>query len=129
MAAKPKKAEPEAQSIDSAYDEFRRRVLLIVGKEAPLEEVSAPAEGAYKSVTLYYTDPAANSDKIYKIDMIRSRGLYSVNFAYGRRGGTLTEGTKTVNPVVLTEAERLFKKLVDEKKSKGYTERIDGGLK
>ncbi|NJK73456.1 MAG: WGR domain-containing protein [Microcoleus sp. SU_5_6] len=48
--------------------------------------------------------------------------LYSVNFRYGRRGANLKEGTKTDTAVPLTQAEKVFDKLVAEKVKKGYRE-------
>ena len=47
---------------------------------------------------------------------------YVVNFAYGRRGGKLTTGTKTKVPVSLAEAQAIFNKIVGEKRDKGYQE-------
>jgi bifunctional non-homologous end joining protein LigD len=44
-----------------------------------------------------------------------------VIFAYGRRGSTLTTGTKTNVPVDLERARAIFEKLVREKTAKGYT--------
>ncbi len=45
---------------------------------------------------------------------------YVVNFRYGRRGAVLKEGTKTVFPVALPEAEKVFEALETEKRKKGY---------
>lgn len=61
-----------------------------------------------------------NSDKVYEVDLCESGEKYFVNFRYGRRGTELKEGTKTTAPVNLTEAEKIFQKLVDEKTRKGY---------
>lgn len=61
-----------------------------------------------------------NSDKIYEVDLCEIGGQYLVNFRYGRRGASLKEGTKTLSPVSLEEAEILFEKLVNEKSKKGY---------
>src|SRR6185295_17512802 len=47
-------------------------------------------------------------------------------FAYGRRGATMNTGTKTGSPVTHAEAQRIYDKLVREKKGKGYTEGPDG---
>ncbi len=62
----------------------------------------------------------ANSDKVYEVDLCELNGAYLVNFRYGRRGASLTEGSKTANPVALAEAEKIFAKLVSEKTRKGY---------
>ena len=48
-----------------------------------------------------------------------------VNFAYGKRGATLTTGTKTSFPVSEDVARKIFDKLIAEKKAKGYTEGQD----
>ena len=56
-----------------------------------------------------------NSDKLYEVDLCEMGGKYIVNFRYGRRGAELKEGAKTTSPVELTEAEKVFQKLVDEK--------------
>ena len=72
-----------------------------------------------KRVSLHYQ--ASNSDKVYEVDLCRiAEDKYLVNFRYGRRGKNLKEGSKTGQAVVLTEAERIFKKLVEDKKKKGY---------
>lgn len=67
-----------------------------------------------------------NSDKIYEVDLCEFDGVYLVNFRYGKRGASLTEGTKTVNPVGQAEAEKIFQKLVDEKTRKGYQTLAEG---
>jgi bifunctional non-homologous end joining protein LigD len=75
-------------------------------------------------ITLYYRE--GSSDKVYQA-AIESKGeLFAVNFAYGRRGTTLTTGTKTSSPVDYDTAQKIFTKLVNEKKAKGYTEGADG---
>ena len=61
------------------------------------------------------------SDKVYEVDLCEvGTNEYVVNFRYGKRGAQLREGTKTVFPVPLAEAEKVFTKLVNEKTSKGY---------
>lgn len=60
------------------------------------------------------------SDKVYEIDLCESGDGYLVNFRYGRRGATLKDGTKTVFPVPLSEAEKVFFALEQEKRKKGY---------
>lgn len=71
-------------------------------------------------VTLYCQQ--GNSDKVYIIDKVAAGGGFVVNFAYGRRGSTLTTGTKTAQPVSETKADRIFSKLQSEKMAKGYFE-------
>ena len=72
-----------------------------------------------KRTTLHYQ--AGNSDKVYEVDLCCvGEERYLVNFRYGKRGGNLKEGTKTVEPVTLAKAEQTFTKLVNSKKVKGY---------
>ena len=60
------------------------------------------------------------SDKVYDLEVTTRNGLYQVSFAYGRRGGTLTYGTKT-GWVSKGKAEDVFNHLIREKRAKGYT--------
>ncbi|WP_207534428.1 hypothetical protein [Desertivirga arenae] len=71
-----------------------------------------------KQVSLYYQE--GTSDKVYEIDLLQTGQDYVVNFRYGKRGSTLKEGTKTIFPVVLSEAEKVFDSLEQEKRKKGY---------
>ena len=72
-----------------------------------------------KRVSLHYL--AGNSDKVYEVDLCQiAEDKYLVNFRYGRRGKSLKEGSKTVQAVSLVEAEKLFNKLIADKKKKGY---------
>jgi bifunctional non-homologous end joining protein LigD len=75
-------------------------------------------------VTLYYRE--GSSDKVYQAAIAPAGELFVVNFAYGRRGSTLTTGTKTSSPVDYDAAKKIFTKLVNEKKAKGYTEGESG---
>jgi bifunctional non-homologous end joining protein LigD len=71
-----------------------------------------------QSASLHFRE--GNSDKEYHA-AIEPRGEgYLVTFAYGRRGNTLTTGTKTSYPVSLAEATKVFDKLVASKLAKGY---------
>jgi len=74
--------------------------------------------------TLYYRE--GSSDKVYQSAIEPADELFVVNFAYGRRGSTLTTGTKTSSPVDYDTAKKIFTKLVNEKKAKGYTEGEEG---
>lgn len=74
--------------------------------------------------TLYFKDDT--SDKVYHAEIAPSGDLFVVNFAYGRRGATLTTGTKTQTPVPLAQAQKIYDKLVAEKMAKGYTPGEDG---
>lgn len=75
-----------------------------------------------KSVHLEFIE--GTSDKEYNIQIIvpdtRKFNEYEVNFQYGRRGGTLTHGSKTISPVTWKEAVLIYDKLKAEKIAKGY---------
>ncbi len=61
------------------------------------------------------------SDKAYNATLLQTGdNAYVVNFEYGRRGATLTLGTKTSSPVTLDKAEKIYEKLIAEKRGKGY---------
>jgi bifunctional non-homologous end joining protein LigD len=77
------------------------------------------------SVSLYYRE--GSSDKVYQAAIEPKEGGYVVNFAYGRRGSTLTSGTKTSSPVGRIEAEKIFERLVAEKMKKGYRQGESSG--
>jgi bifunctional non-homologous end joining protein LigD len=71
-----------------------------------------------QSASLYYSE--GSSDKEYHASIEPKGEGYLVNFAYGRRGNTLTTGTKTTYPVSLHQATKVFDKLVASKLAKGY---------
>jgi bifunctional non-homologous end joining protein LigD len=75
-------------------------------------------------VSLYYRE--GSSDKVYQAAIEPAGSQFVVNFAYGRRGATLTTGTKTSSPVDYAAAKKIYGKLVGEKKAKGYTEGATG---
>jgi bifunctional non-homologous end joining protein LigD len=78
-------------------------------------------------VTLYHRK--GSSDKVYQAAIEPAGNQFVVNFAYGRRGATLTTGTKTSSPVDYDTAKKIFTKLVSEKKNHPktpYTEGADG---
>lgn len=75
-------------------------------------------------ITLSYRE--GPSDKVYQAAIEPQNGLYVVNVAFGRRGSTLQTATKTSGPVDLVTAQKVFRKVVAEKKAKGYTEAEDG---
>src|SRR4051812_16786027 len=60
------------------------------------------------------------SDKAYHCAIKEIEGGFIVPFAYGRVGSTLSTGCKTVAPVALDKAKKIFDKLVAEKVGKGY---------
>jgi bifunctional non-homologous end joining protein LigD len=74
--------------------------------------------------TLYYRE--GSSDKVYQTTIESKGGGYVVTFAYGRRGATLTTGTKTQAPVDYDTAKTIYDRLVREKTAKGYTPGADG---
>jgi bifunctional non-homologous end joining protein LigD len=80
--------------------------------------------GQLEKTSLYYRDNS--SDKVYHAQIEEQAGRYVVNFQYGRRGSTLQAGTKTAVPVDYAKAVKIFEKLVQEKKAKGYTTGEDG---
>ncbi|MCE2721991.1 MAG: hypothetical protein LW865_01715 [Betaproteobacteria bacterium] len=53
--------------------------------------------------------------KVYQVFLIPEGDGYRVNFANGRKGGTLAHGTKTATPVPLEAAQKIFDKVVREK--------------
>ena len=75
-------------------------------------------------ITLYYRE--GSSDKVYQAAIEPHGEGFVVNIAYGRRGSTMSTGTKTQTPVDYDTATRIFTKLVNEKKAKGYTEGPEG---
>jgi len=77
-----------------------------------------------ESITLYFRQ--GSSDKIYQAAIEPKDDGYLVTFAYGRRGSTLSTGTKTQSPVSHDEAKAIYEKLIREKTAKGYTPGADG---
>ena len=79
---------------------------------------------AIARASLYYAE--GSSDKEYHAEIVEVEGGNVVNFRYGRRGSSLTAGTKTSEPVDFAQAKKIFDKLVKEKTSKGYTPDVSG---
>ncbi len=77
-----------------------------------------------KTTSLYFRQ--GSSDKEYHVRLEAKGGGFVVNTAFGRRGSTLSTGTKTSAPVYYDMALMIFEKLVNEKKAKGYTEGANG---
>jgi bifunctional non-homologous end joining protein LigD len=73
---------------------------------------------------LYYRQ--GNSDKVYQAAIEPKADGHIVSYAYGRRGQTLTTGTKTQTPVPLEKAQSIHAKLIASKLAKGYTPAEDG---
>jgi len=59
-------------------------------------------------------------------EIVEVAGGNVVNFRYGRRGASLTSGTKTAAPVDFAHAKMIYDKLVKEKTAKGYTPDVSG---
>ncbi|MBV8226758.1 MAG: DNA ligase [Verrucomicrobia bacterium] len=72
-----------------------------------------------ESVTLYFREGSA--DKVYQVVLKESADGWVVNFEYGRRGSTMTPGTKTSGAVPYAKAKGIYNKLVNSKLAKGYT--------
>ena len=79
---------------------------------------------APESSVLFYKE--GGSDKVYQVQLEPENKLWIVNYQYGRRGSTLTSGTKTESPVEYEKARKIFVKAITEKKAKGYTEDTSG---
>ena len=82
-----------------------------------------------KSASLYFRE--GSSDKVYHATVEEKDGGHVVNFQYGRRGGTMTTGSKTSSPVTLDEAVKVWTKLINSKLAKGYrhmTDEIQGAI-
>lgn len=76
-------------------------------------------------ITLYFKQ--GSSDKVYNASLEEvENNRFVVNFAYGRRGATLTTGTKTNTPLGYDSAKSIYDKLVQSKTSKGYTSGATG---
>jgi len=85
--------------------------------------VTAP-QAKPERITLFYRE--GSSDEVYQASIEPAGELFVVNFAFGRRGSTLNTGTKTQTAVDYNTAARIFTKLVDEKRAKGYTQGPEG---
>lgn len=71
-------------------------------------------------VTLYYQ--GGGSDKVYQASLEgTNNGGFMVNFAFGRRGTSLNQGSKTTTPVPYSKAKKIYDQLVYSKEAKGYT--------
>ena len=77
-----------------------------------------------QSISLYYKE--GSSDREYHVQLESAGNGFVVNFQYGRRGSTLQIGTKTTSPIPLDKAQKIYDKLISEKKGKGYTEGMEG---
>jgi bifunctional non-homologous end joining protein LigD len=76
------------------------------------------------NTTLFFTE--GSSDKVYSAQLEAKGDGWIVNFQYGRRGSSLTAGSKTPDPVEYGKALKIYQKLVSEKTSKGYSPDAEG---
>ena len=65
-----------------------------------------------ESITLYFR--SGPSDKVYQASISPKDAGYLVHFAYGRRGSTLSTGSKTPAPVEYPIAKDIYDRLVRE---------------
>ncbi|WP_395750118.1 WGR domain-containing protein [Prosthecobacter sp.] len=78
------------------------------------------------STTLYFRQ--GPSDKVYRVSIQLKDHGFMVHVAYGRRGSTLTTGSKTPAPVEYQIAKGIYDQLIKEKTAKGYTPGTDAGF-
>jgi len=79
---------------------------------------------AIEKTSLYFSQGSSNKE--YHAEIVEVSTGFVVNFRYGRRGGTLTSGTKTPTPVDFSQAQKIYDKLVKDKTAKGYTPDVSG---
>lgn len=72
-----------------------------------------------RSIRLFFQEGA--SDKVYHAAIVKDGDAYTVTCEWGRRGSTLSQGSKAVR-VSLAAATKKFEALVREKTGKGYQE-------
>jgi len=70
-----------------------------------------------QSIELFFQE--ATSDKVYNASIVEENGLFTVRVEWGRRGSTLSTGTKAVK-TTRALAQKVFDRVVAEKVSKGY---------
>lgn len=87
-------------------------------------EANDLSAGLDERISLYLTE--GSSDKEYHAQLVASGAGYCVNFQYGRRGSSLTAGTKTKTPVDYPAAKAAYDKLIKEKMGKGYSTGLAG---
>lgn len=61
------------------------------------------------------------TERVHEVDLVEvSRGQCVVNFRYGKRGGVLKDGSRTVLPIPMEEARKTFEWEIKTKQDKGY---------
>jgi len=73
-----------------------------------------------KSIQLFFQE--GSSDKVYNAAIMEDGGKFTVSVEWGRRGSKLNTGSKAVK-VSRADADKMFDRLVREKRGKGYEER------
>ncbi len=77
--------------------------------------IGAPSEIGAVVQRADLTCRSGSKDAVYHLQIVRRKDGYTVDYANGRRGGTLANGTKTKSPVALEAAQTIFDKVVREK--------------
>ncbi|MBA3398029.1 MAG: WGR domain-containing protein [Deltaproteobacteria bacterium] len=72
-----------------------------------------------KSIQLFFQE--GSSDKVYNASIVKDGDAYTVTCEWGRRGATLSQGSKGLK-ISLAAATRKLEALVREKTAKGYQE-------
>lgn len=70
-----------------------------------------------KTIELFFQEGA--SDKVYNAEILEQGGKFTVSVAWGSRAVKLDTGSKAVK-VSRADADKMFDKLVREKRGKGY---------
>lgn len=71
-----------------------------------------------EKISLYFKE--GSSDKEYHLQLEAQGDGYVVNFQYGRRGSSLTSGTKTKGPIPYDKAKKVYDAKLKEQLGKGY---------
>lgn len=79
-----------------------------------------------KTASLYFRQGGSDKEYHVRLEASADGTGFIVSYRYGRRGASLTTGTKTTAPVAYAKAVAVFDKLVADKQSKGYTQGQDG---
>lgn len=75
-----------------------------------------------KRIELFFQEQP--SDKVYNVELVKTKKGWTVHVEWGRRGSNLQKGTKAVD-ASLEAAEKAFDKVVRQKMRKGYEEHTD----
>ncbi len=72
-----------------------------------------------KSIVLNFSE--GSSDKTYQAQIKAEGDGFVVDFQFGRRGGPLQSGRKMTTPVPYAQADKVYAKLIQTKRAKGYS--------